>query len=500
MLLCLVSAKIFSQIDTIYYDDNWRGVENPMFAEYYRVLYTSTNKNYANKFKDYWMSGELQAEGEFINIDKYDDKNSVFAGICKSYYKGGKIEGIRAFVNGLEEGEGKLFYENGNLQMIITMKQSIPNGICKTYYEDGKIKTSSNFEDGKVTGLFEEFHPNGKIAKSIQYHNGTANGLKKFFDEEGNHVRSVTMVNDTANGKAREIYSNGNFAEYMIYNDSIDYSKVDLFDSAEKHIISYNVADNWSQIAPIIPTIADIKTRKMKDDVKTKDGRIQAYYELNGLCVGAVIKCEYYPLLTIENKVYEVNVFFENLGLASMNVYFSDIKIEFIKKTKNTIARLYSPQSIYEAYAQQLQRKLNIAYSNAQTTAHNAATISSSGSEKTFSSSSVGAVYSRGTIFGNASLYGRQTSNYSGRTVDGLLRYQIEKEETGKVDDIKIQYENQLNNFADALYYNFTLNPEEPQWRALYTDFKKADILRVTLTINNIPYVFEWNVSHIKKK
>jgi len=219
----------------------------------------------------------------------------------------------------------------------------------------------------------------------------------------------------------------------------------------------------------------------------------------------------------------KVDVFFENLGLFPVNCYFSDIKIEFIKKTKSTPVLPYSPQSIYNRYANDIQKKLNIAYSNARTTATNAATVSSSGSSKQYSSSSTygsgtgsygtvagaynnyggaafGAAYSRGTVYGYASQYGRQTGNYSERTVDGLLRYQILQEETGKVDEKKKQYENQLNEFADALYYNFTLNQEESQWRTIYIPFKKADLLRVTLIINNIPYVFDWDVKGIKKK
>ena len=553
LLLCLISAKIFSQIDTLYYDDDWKGVEHPIFAKYYRVLFISNNTNYANKFKDYWMTGELQSEGEFISIDKYDDSKSILNGKMKMYYKNGNLKLEANLVNGLKEGvsiiyyengnkqreltwnqdalNGKQidYYENGNKQREVTMEQDIADGNETEYYEDGKIKFSCNYEDGKKTGLYEEFYPNGKLGYNIPYYNDMANGIAKIYDENGNFVRSVTIVNDTANGKAIDIdLSNGNYMEYLMLRDSIVNGKVDLFNSDGKLIISYNIKDDWKQIGAIIPTIADLKIikNKEKSDVKTKDDRDIALYEINGLKIGAVVACNFYTLISSEYKSYLIQIFFENLGLLPVNCYFSDVKIEFVKeskkKSKSIPVMAYNPQIIYDRYAQRLKRDLNLAYSNARTTAINAATVSSSGSSKGYSSSStygntfgsrgtvagavnnyggaaVGASYSRGSVFGYASQYGSQSSNYSERTVDGLLRYQIEKEEMGKVDEMKKQHENQLNEYADGLYYNFTLNPEEPQWRSLYTNFIKADTLRVTLTINNIPYVFEWSVSHIKK-
>jgi len=547
LILCLFSAKIFSQIDTVYYDDDWKGVEHPIFAKYYRVLFTSSNVNYANKFKDYWMTGELHSEGEFISIDKFDDKNSVFNGKCKMYYQNGRLQFEQTFVNGLKNGVSVMYYENGNKQLEylwlkdtlngkqidyyengnkkieLVVKQGVPNGKYIAYYEAGTIAVSCNYEDGKITGLYEEFYPNGKLAYSIPYLNDMQNGLAKIYDEEGNLVRSVTMVNDVANGKAVDMYPNGNYVEYMFENDSINYSKVDLFDSDGKFIISYNVENNWKQIGAVIPTNADLKTATINDDVTEKGDKI-AYYELNGLLVGVVISSGFYDKVSNEIKSYLLEVYIENLGLVPVNCFFSDVKIEFIKKDKSTRVAVISPQSIYDRAARQMQRTLNIAYSNARTTASNAATVSSSGSSKGYSSSSafgstygrsgtvagtvnnyggaaVGAAYSRGSVYGYTSQYGSQSSNYSERTVDGLLRYQILQEEPGKVDEQKKQHEKRLNDFADALYYNFTLNPDEgSQYKLLYTYFKKADLLRLTLTINNIPYVFEWNVSHIKSK
>ena len=65
-----------SEIDTLYYDKDWKGVENKAFATYFRIIPTSTDSNFRKQFRDYYITGELQSEGGFITIDRYDDSKS----------------------------------------------------------------------------------------------------------------------------------------------------------------------------------------------------------------------------------------------------------------------------------------------------------------------------------------------------------------------------------------------------------------------------------------
>ena len=78
--------------DTIFYDQNWKGVPNREFASFYRIVTESKDPNYRNRFRDYYITGELQAEGSYISIDKYDDQRSVFDGETTNYFKSGKIQ------------------------------------------------------------------------------------------------------------------------------------------------------------------------------------------------------------------------------------------------------------------------------------------------------------------------------------------------------------------------------------------------------------------------
>lgn len=123
-LWLLGASSLFAQSkqDTLFYDKNWKGVESKSFASYYRILSGNANSNYGKRFRDYYVTGELQAEGSYISIDKYDDSKSVMDGECTTYYKSGQIEVKRNMRNGSLEGEYTIYYENGLIGSHCMMK------------------------------------------------------------------------------------------------------------------------------------------------------------------------------------------------------------------------------------------------------------------------------------------------------------------------------------------------------------------------------------------
>lgn len=136
-----------SEFDTLYYDRNWSGVENKIFATYYRVIPTSSDSSSRKQFRDYYITGELQAEGGFITVDKYDDSKSIFDGEMTSYYRSGKIEEKGKHINGKREGE---FIK---------------------YREDGLVAIHANFQNDKLHGIYTKFLEDGNFLQ-IKFNNG----------------------------------------------------------------------------------------------------------------------------------------------------------------------------------------------------------------------------------------------------------------------------------------------------------------------------------------
>ena len=147
----LGASSLFAQSkqDTLFYDKNWKGVESKAFASYYRILSGNKNSNFGKRFRDYYVTGELQAEGGYISIDKYDDAKSVMDGECVTYYKSGEIEVKRNMLNGQENGEKTIYYKNGLISFHCMMKNGKFNGILTLFDEKGDICSQTEMLDGK---------------------------------------------------------------------------------------------------------------------------------------------------------------------------------------------------------------------------------------------------------------------------------------------------------------------------------------------------------------
>lgn len=162
-LTALCSTYCSAQkFDTLYYDKDWKIAKNALFASYYR-LYDASDKSPDGKpFRDYYISGQLQAEGNYITIDKYDDSKSVFDGEMTNYYRNGQIQYKRFENRGVKEGEYFAYYENGRLQTHAFFKNNELDGVLTNIDEKGNI-TQEEFANGKP--------------KYNYYYLGTSNGL-----------------------------------------------------------------------------------------------------------------------------------------------------------------------------------------------------------------------------------------------------------------------------------------------------------------------------------
>lgn len=139
IILLTYNLDSFSQrIDTLYYDNNWKGVESNQFASFVRYASYAQDSNFKNRFRTYFNTGELHSEGNFFSINKYDDKNSVF-GAYKTYYKNGKVQTDWDIVDG--KGKCTNYYENGNKKEEIEFVDGTQNGTAISYFENGLIHT-----------------------------------------------------------------------------------------------------------------------------------------------------------------------------------------------------------------------------------------------------------------------------------------------------------------------------------------------------------------------
>lgn len=139
-----------TKLDTLYYDKDWKGVSSKAFASFYRIIDTNNDNGFKKLYRDFYITGELQAEGEYVSIDRYDDSKSVFTGQYYTYYKSGKIEQKGFRNNGIFEGEYNAYYENGLIQFHAFYSNGQLNGIATSFSEDGSACRQDEYDNGKL--------------------------------------------------------------------------------------------------------------------------------------------------------------------------------------------------------------------------------------------------------------------------------------------------------------------------------------------------------------
>jgi S1-C subfamily serine protease/antitoxin component YwqK of YwqJK toxin-antitoxin module len=147
-----LSLTSFGQ-DKIYYDADWK-VCSKSKADYYRLISFDENEKPKGKVKDYFITGELQWEGYFSYVDKYDNSKDINEGLCIWYYQNGRKQRESNLIQNKENGLTTFWHENGNKSREVEYTMGELDGDWVDYYESGKIKRKYLFSNGELVGKF----------------------------------------------------------------------------------------------------------------------------------------------------------------------------------------------------------------------------------------------------------------------------------------------------------------------------------------------------------
>lgn len=153
------------RIDTIYYDRNWRVISNKTFASYYRFALYPIDSLSQRCFKTYYISGELQGEGNFISLDERNDTQSLFDGEILSYFKNGKLHERLFYSSGIQNGRHLIFYENGNIKEHCILSNGKKNGILSSFTEDGKVCRLTIYKEDVPANFYVVTDMDGNYSK-----------------------------------------------------------------------------------------------------------------------------------------------------------------------------------------------------------------------------------------------------------------------------------------------------------------------------------------------
>jgi antitoxin component YwqK of YwqJK toxin-antitoxin module len=100
-------------------------------------------------------------------------------------------------VNGKKEGNFKIYFPNGNIQISGHMKNNLNIGEWKYYYENGNVESTGLFINDTPSGKWLWYYPDSTL-KQIGYFNfGRRDSIWKTYDTLGNLIDSRVFDSDT---------------------------------------------------------------------------------------------------------------------------------------------------------------------------------------------------------------------------------------------------------------------------------------------------------------
>lgn len=533
------------KIDTLYYDQSWKGVEHADFATFYRVVVYPSSPNYPTRFKDFYMNGTLQAEGVIEAVDAFDDANSKFKKTIAYYDNGTKA--------------GEFNFENG-----------VYHGIQTEYHPTGNIAWQGSYNHGKLEGTYVEYTAAGNVLREGVVENDLYTGPAYHYVNEV-LVTSAYIDKGVIHGKVSN-YSNGRLLEETMYNHGVQdglycrYNENGIIVEKTNYVNGLPLGTQEDRTGGIIQTcvlkqVQSNGTLPVRISATLKQGALatKAVAKANtaGAILGTIAGALTNTITEAETGVVERYTYFDYIDLNifndSDNEYacnITDVTVQYIKKGKyirpnsamshsgftnifssyakaqeviaeteaaekaaaaasvtsshTQVSNAYSHQESQSSANANVRVNANGSYNSAGAAASVAYGANNSGNAAGVYREAVGAYSASGKYNANgkysantnseSSQYGSTYGASSAKSKDGFLEYQIYQAEKAKADAAINKAQNDAARFAEyADYSSFRISSKTniEKWIGVYKE-KKYDMVRVFFRVNGIDCFVEF--------
>jgi len=83
------------------------------------------------------------------------------------------------------------YYNNGNIESVVHLKDDVRDGESRFYRETGKMKSILNYNNGRVEGLVRKYDENGALREMFSIENGKREGPTSLFDSSGTYITDI---------------------------------------------------------------------------------------------------------------------------------------------------------------------------------------------------------------------------------------------------------------------------------------------------------------------
>jgi antitoxin component YwqK of YwqJK toxin-antitoxin module len=178
---------------TVYYDEDNKA-----------VMHKKSGKPFSGSCKVCHMNGNLEM---YLT---YQGGRPI--GIDTIWFDNGKPELVRSHDSqgmGKEDGNWKLFREDGSLKWEKNYVMGAEDGESRYYFPDSSIWKIETWSMGQMSGIKQEYYRNNTLKKEIMYENGEWNGKYITYFENGMVESEQEFKMGKKQGLSRYYYDNG---------------------------------------------------------------------------------------------------------------------------------------------------------------------------------------------------------------------------------------------------------------------------------------------------
>jgi antitoxin component YwqK of YwqJK toxin-antitoxin module len=127
--------------------------------------------------------------------EKWDDEK--FSGYCYTNYPNGQLQYKIHFEKGEKNGAYEEYYENGKKSAIANYKDWDLEGHCVRYFENGSIQIDMTI-DSIGNGSISVYYSNGKLEKTGTYERYARVGVWSYYNKDGTlkEVKKFDEIDD----------------------------------------------------------------------------------------------------------------------------------------------------------------------------------------------------------------------------------------------------------------------------------------------------------------
>lgn len=161
----------------VFYDGEWREIEDPSIAVYYRLGQVDSSGRWQGAVRDYYRNGDIQMKGGYVD--------GLKDGVFLYYSDHGTYTSAGRYVREESVGKWETFHWNGALEaetyygdkaFVATVLDSLGNvqvkdgnGTVTSWHENGRVAETGRYFNGMRTGDWLGYHPDGTPYYREQY-------------------------------------------------------------------------------------------------------------------------------------------------------------------------------------------------------------------------------------------------------------------------------------------------------------------------------------------